>query len=235
MEKGMSGVLLGIGVGPGDPEMLTLKAIKAIKESDVICLPRGEKDKCMAYQIALPVVPELRYKKTIAFDYEMTKDKRRLKQLHQEFYDKYKQLLFDGYNLAFLTIGDPTIYSTFGYIMNLAQKDGIEVEIINGITSFCGSAAAANILLSEANENIHIVSGQGNLEENLKLPGTKIIMKSGRNISSIKEQLIQLEEDGQINVIAVADCGKETEQIYKTAITIPEDSRYMMTIIVKEA
>ena len=230
----MAGVLFGIGVGPGDPEMLTLKAVKAIKEADVICLPKADKDKCRAYQIALPVVPEIGYKKTISLDFEMTKDEVRLATIHKEFYEKYKKLLLDGYNLAFLTIGDPTVYSTFGYIMKLAKKDGIEVEIINGITSFCGSAASAGILLSESEENIHIISGQGNLDEELKLSGTKIIMKSGKNISSIKERLIPLEEAGKIIVYAVVDCGMETEQIYNCAMTIPEDSKYMMTIIIKE-
>lgn len=230
----MAGVLFGIGVGPGDPDMLTLKAVKAIKEADVICLPKADKDKCMAYQIALPAVPEIRYKKTISLDFEMTKDEVRLATIHKEFYEKYKKLLLDGYNLAFLTIGDPTVYSTFGYIMKLAKKDGIEVEIINGITSFTGSAASAGILLSESEENIHIISGQGNLDEELKLSGTKIIMKSGRNISSIKERLIPLEEAGKIIVYAVVDCGMETEQIYNSAMTIPEDSKYMMTIIIKE-
>ena len=79
----------------------------------------------------------------------MTKDEAELKAMHEEFYEKYKTLIMDGYKLAFLTIGDPTVYSTFGYIMRLAKKDGIEIEVINGITSFCGSAAAAGILLCE--------------------------------------------------------------------------------------
>lgn len=230
----MAGILYGIGVGPGDPKMLTIKAVNAIKDADVICLPKADKDKCRAYQIALPVVPELKYKKIISFDFEMTRDEQLLYKMHNDFYNRYKQLLIDGYNLAFLTIGDPTVYSTFGYIMKLAKKDGIEIEIINGITSFCGTAAAAQILISESNENIHILSGQGNLDEELKLSGTKIIMKSGKNIAAIKEKLMAMEEAGEINVYAVIDCGMETEQIFNSAMTIPDDSKYMMTIIVKE-
>ena len=230
----MAGVLYGIGVGPGDPEMLTLKAVRAIKEADVICLPKADKYECRAFQIALPVVPELKYKKTISFDFEMTKDEEVLASMHATFYEKYRQLLIEGYSLAFLTIGDPTVYSTFGYIMKLAKKDGIEVEIINGITSFCGSAAASGVLLGEGEENIHIISGQGNLEEELKLPGTKIIMKSGRNIAHIKELLLDLEQTDGVSVYAVIDCGMETEQIFKSAIMIPDDSKYMMTIIVKD-
>ena len=230
----MAGILYGIGVGPGDPEMLTLRAVRAIKEADVICLPKADKYECRAFQIALPAVPELKYKKTISFDFEMTRDEETLAKMHAEFYEKYRQLIMDGYNLAFLTIGDPTVYSTFGYIMKLAKKDGIEVEIINGITSFCGSAAAAGILLSERDENIHIISGQGNLEEELKISGTKIIMKSGRNVASIKERLIELEQADKISVYAVVDCGMETEQIFNGAMMIPDDSKYMMTIIIKD-
>ncbi len=230
----MAGILYGIGVGPGDPELLTIKAVKAIRDADVICLPRSEKDKCRAYQIALPVVPELAFKKVISLDFEMTKDEAKLKEMHESFYSKYKELLFEGYNLAFLTIGDPTVYSTFGYIMKLAKKDGIEVEIINGITSFCGTASAAGILISEADENVHILSGQGNLDEELKMSGTKIIMKSGKNVSAIKDKLVEMENAGSVNVYAVIDCGMETEQIFTSAMTIPDDSRYMMTIIVKE-
>ena len=230
----MAGILFGIGVGPGDPEMMTLKAVKAIKEADVICLPKADKDKCRAYQIALPVVPELGYKKTISLDFEMTRDAEVLKKIHDEFYSKYKKLILEGYNLAFLTIGDPTIYSTFGYIMKLAKKEGLEVEVINGVTSFCGSAASAGIVLCESDENVHIISGQGDIDEELKLPGTKIIMKGGRNFLEIKKKLMVLEETGKISVCAVIDCGMETEEIFLSAMSIPDDSKYMMTIIVKE-
>ncbi len=230
----MAGILYGIGVGPGDPQMLTIKAVNAIKDADVICLPKADKVKCRAYQIALPVVPELRFKKIISFDFEMIRDEETLHRLHKDFYDKYKELLLDGYNLGFLTIGDPTIYSTFGYIMKLAKADGIEVEIVNGITSFCGAAASAGVLISEVDENIHILSGQSDIEEGLKLYGTKIIMKSGRNLAAIKEKLLKLEASGKVQVYAVVDCGMETEEIYNGAMMIPDESRYMITIIVKD-
>ena len=230
----MTGILYGIGVGPGDPEQITLKAVRAIKECDVICLPKADKEKCRAYQIAVCSVPELRYKKIISFDFEMTRDEASLLAMHKEFYQHYKQLIMDGYNLGFLTIGDPTIYSTFGYIMKLAKADGFDVEIVNGITSFCGTAAACETLISERDENIHIISGQNNnIEDILNLPGTKIIMKSGKNIAAIKELLINMEAQGKISVCAVIDCGMETEQIFTSAVTIPDNSRYMMTIIVK--
>ncbi|SDB05410.1 precorrin-2/cobalt-factor-2 C20-methyltransferase [Pseudobutyrivibrio sp. YE44] len=230
----MMGVLYGIGVGPGDSKQLTLKAVEAIKEADVICLPKADKDKCRAYQIALGAVPELRYKKILSYEFEMTKDEAALEEMHKDFYQKYKALVKEGYNIGFLTIGDPTIYSTFGYIMKLAKADGIEVEIINGITSFCGSAAASGILLCEGEEDVHIISGQKDIDEALKLSGTKVIMKSGKQVAKIKEKLLALENQGEISVWAVADCGMETEQIFRGAMMIPDDSKYMLTIIVKE-
>ncbi|MCR4694294.1 MAG: precorrin-2 C(20)-methyltransferase [Pseudobutyrivibrio sp.] len=230
----MNGILYGIGVGPGDPDLITLKAVKAIKECDVICLPKADKSQCRAYQIALPAVPALAYKKIISFDFEMIREKEDLMTLHQEFYESYKQLLLEGYNLGFLTIGDPTIYSTFGYIMKLAKRDNIDVEIISGVTAFCGSAAAVQEIICEGDENVHIISGDLNLDEELKMPGTKIIMKSGKNLTAIKDKLVSLESQEKISVYAVVDCGMETEQIYKNAITIPDDSRYMITIIVKD-
>ena len=230
----MKGILYGIGVGPGDPEQITLKSVKAIKECDVICLPKSDKEKCRAYQIAVCSVPELRYKKIISFDFEMIRDEDTLFNMHKEFYQRYKQLILEGYNLGFLTIGDPTIYSTFGYIMKLAKADGIDVEIVNGITSYCGTAAACGMLLSEGDENIHIISGQNDdIKEILKLPGTKIIMKSGKKIAAIREMLIDMEAQGKTSICAVIDCGMETEQIFTSAMTIPDNSRYMMTIIVK--
>lgn len=230
----MTGILYGIGVGPGDPDQITLKAVNAIKECDVICLPKSDKEKCRAYQIAIGAVPELKYKKIISFDYEMIRDEETLFNMHNQFFQHYKRLILEGYNLGFLTIGDPTIYSTFGYIMKFARADGIDVEIINGVTSFCGTAAACGVLLSERDENIHIISGQNNnIDEILKLSGTKIIMKSGKNIAAIKEQLIDLEFQGKVSVCAVIDCGMETEQIFTSAMTIPDNSRYMITIIVK--
>ena len=118
--------------------------------------------------------------------------------------------------------------------MKLAKADGIDVEIINGITSFCGTAAASGVMISEGDDTIHIISGQDDIDETLKYSGTKVIMKSGKNIEQIKAKLIELENQGRISVYAVIDCGMETEQIFTSSTTIPDDSRYMMTIIIKD-
>ncbi len=230
----MSGILYGVGVGPGDPEMMTLKAVKTINRVDVLCLPHKNPKQCRAYSIAASVIPEVADKEILALDFRMSKDKEFLEAMHRDHYQKCKEYLLSGKNIAFLTIGDPTIYSTFGYIMELAQKDGFDVELVNGVTSFCGAAAASKISLSLSDENIHVLSGQSDIDEFLKMPGTKIIMKSGKHLSEIKPKLIDLENNQPVKVYAVADCGMDTEHIFIGASDIPEQTTYMITIIIKD-
>ncbi len=228
------GILYGIGVGPGDPEMMTIKAVRAIQNADVICLPKKEKETCRSYCIAKEVVPEIEEKEMIFYDFEMVKDEAVLQELHQSFYEHYKNLLHEGKNLAFLTIGDPTVYSTFGYMQKLAEADGIPVQIVNGISAYVASAAVTNRILCEKEEHLHILSGQGSWEESLNLPGTKVIMKSGKNLGEIREKLLQLEKNNSVEITAVQNCGFENQEIYIGAEQIPEKGSYMMTILIKE-
>ena len=227
-----NGVLNGIGVGIGDPDMMTIKAVKCIKESDVICLPRKDKTKCRAYQIARLAVPEIEQKQILCFDFEMITDKRILQEKHQEIYESVKEYLTAGKKNSFLTIGDPTVYSTFTYIAERAKKDNINVQIINGINSFCACAARLGIFLCEGDSPMHVISDMEDLEKTLSLPGTKIIMKCSRFLPAIKKCLLDLKHPAK--VYAVADCGTAQEKVYYGIEQIPENSTYMMTIIVKE-
>lgn len=103
----MAGKIYGVGVGVGDPEDLTLKAIKIIKGSDVLVCPRKDQDKCRAYQIVKQVIPEVDEIETISFEFEMIKDKVRLENIYEDIYKTVKKLVHDGKVVTFLTIGDP--------------------------------------------------------------------------------------------------------------------------------
>lgn len=228
------GNLIGIGVGPGDPELMTIKAIRYIKEADVICLPNASKDKCRAYRIAEEAVPEIKEKECIWCDFRMIRDADLLKELHQEIYQKVRDHLVEDKKVAFLTIGDPATYSTFTYIMEIAKKDGFETELVSGVTSYDAAAARLGIALCEGEEELHIGTAQSDLEELIKLPGTKIIMKSGRSLRNVKAVLQKAEQDQQAYVYAVSDCGLPDEKLFYSADEIPEDGEYMTTIIVKQ-
>ena len=111
----MQGKIYGIGVGPGDPELMTLKAVRLIREADVIAIPGKEKETCTAYQIALGAVPEIDEKEIIPVVFPMTKNETVLKESHETAVKSLSALMDQGKTIAFLILGDVTVYSTYGY------------------------------------------------------------------------------------------------------------------------
>jgi len=227
------GILYGVGVGPGDPELMTLKAVRVLREVSVICLPKLCREECRAYRIAASAVPELEQKEFLCFDFEMIRYGEVLREKHRKIFEIVREHLDKGRSLAFLTIGDPTIYASFSYLAKFARADGYEVEWVNGVTSFCACAAECGISLCEGDEELHLISGQENPEEALRLPGTKILMKSGRRMPKIKEELLRMEKQQNAEIYAVQECGTEKEKIYEGALEIPEEPGYMTTILIK--
>ena len=137
----MRGKLIGVGVGPGDPELMTVKAIRVIKENDIIALPGSVAKETTAYKIAVQMVPELEGKELVALDFPMKMDREELDRYHQAGAKKLESILDTGKNVVFLTLGDVTVYSTFSYVQHYVEADGYEIELINGITSFCAAAS----------------------------------------------------------------------------------------------
>lgn len=104
----MQGMIYGIGVGPGDPELMTLKAARLLREADVIAIPGKKKETCTAYQIALGAVPEIEEKEIIPVVFPMTKDEVVLKESHEAAVKSLAALMDQGKTVAFLTLGDVT-------------------------------------------------------------------------------------------------------------------------------
>ena len=135
------GILYGVGVGPGDPGLMTVKAVRTALDCDVIAVPHKEREKCLALKIALGAAPELAEKPLLTVDMPMTKDKQRLEAAYIAGIDLLSQTLDTGKNVAFLTLGDPTVYSTYLYLHTRVADRGYETKIIPGVTSFCAAAA----------------------------------------------------------------------------------------------
>ena len=153
----MKGIAYGVGVGPGDPEYMTLKAVRLIRENDVIALPGKEPKETVAYKIAAAVVPELADKVLIPVYMPMVKDRELIDREHQKAAKLVESYLDQGKNVVYLTLGDSTIYCTFSYIQHYLEADGYTVELVSGIPSFCAAAARLNLPLAEWNETLHIV------------------------------------------------------------------------------
>ncbi|MCR5687248.1 MAG: precorrin-2 C(20)-methyltransferase [Lachnospiraceae bacterium] len=226
-----AGRILGIGVGIGDPEDITLKAARLIKSSDILICPKKDLGRCRAYQIAKQVIPEVGDIETLSLEFEMVKDEKERDRNHREIYRTVKELVNNGKTVTFLTIGDPSVYSTYSYIAELAREDGIETLAVSGISSITAVANSLGITLCEKDVQLHVIPDTDDIESALFHQGTKVIMKCGRDMRRIKEIL---RKRSGISVYAVSDCGMPQERCYRGIDELPEEGSYMLTVIVKE-
>lgn len=224
------GIAYGVGVGPGDPELMTLKAVRLIRENDVIAVPGKIPEESAAYQIALSVVPELSNKELLPVYMPMIKDRGRIDQEHRKAARILEGYLDRGKNVVYITLGDPTIYCTFTYIQHYLETDGYGVELVSGISSFCAAAARLKLPLAEWDEPLHIVPAVHKLEDTLSLPGNYVLMKSASQMKAVKEML---RKSGR-KAAMVENCGMQNEKIYHSVEEIPDDAGYFSLIIAKE-
>ena len=217
----MTGILFGTGIGPGDPELMTLKAVRLIRENDTIAVPGEKPEESIAYQIAVQAVPELAEKELVAIPMPMTKNAKELKENH---------LLDAGKNVVFLTLGDPTVYSTYLYVHRRVLEDGYDARIVSGVTSFCAAAASLSEGLVENSEELHVIPASYQIEDALELSGTKVLMKAGKKMPAVKQFL----KEKNCRAVMVENCGMDTEQKYFSAEEIPDQASYYSLIIVKE-
>lgn len=243
----MTGKLYGVGVGPGDPELLTLKAVRIIENCQVIAVPGEIPETSVAWKIIEKAgIRGLKEKEHIGISMPMTKDKKKLSDAHEKGISDLKTLLNQGEDVAFLTLGDPTVYSTYMYLHHEIKKSGYQAEIINGIPSFCVAATKAGIELGKGAEQIHVIPASYQMEAALELPGTKILMKSGREYPKVKkilETLVYKSSDTvsiadmnvkEKHVIMVENCGMESERVYDGIENLPEEAGYYTLIFIKD-
>ncbi|MEG1430575.1 MAG: precorrin-2 C(20)-methyltransferase, partial [Oscillospiraceae bacterium] len=148
------GRLYGIGVGPGDPELLTLKAVRLLGEADIIAVP----DKGTGEKTALNIVKDFVVGKELLYcPTPMVRDGARLEACYEEIATKICDLLKAGKTVAFITLGDPTVYSTYIYVHKKVLARGYGAELIPGVPSFCAVAAELGVSLCEGGERLLVV------------------------------------------------------------------------------
>ena len=230
METG--GLLYGVGLGPGDPELVTVKALRVLRGCDILILPERDKAACRAWQIAAAACPELEEKEALCLPFPMTRDQAARDAVLEENWAQLKALLQAGRDLAFLTVGDPGVYSTYSYMALRAERDGCRTAVIPGVASFTACAASLNMPLVLEDAPLHLIPGDRDLEQTLQLDGTRVFMKLGRRMPALKAALLLPEEAGLVTVAAVSDYGPG-EQLYRGAAALPDEAPYMTTVIVK--
>ena len=226
------GKLYGIGVGPGDTELLTLKAARILKTVPVVFTPKSSKEKeSIALSIVKPVLEEREdYKRLMLVTpiFPMIEDKDELEKIWTSASEMIAQYLNSGRDVAFITLGDPSVFSTYSYIQKRLIGE-YEIETVPGITSFTACAAARNKALVEQNEILSIVPKiDDRLENVLEYSDSIVLMKASRNTSQLEETIEQKERNKEI--YSVQNCTRENEKIIEG---FSHEKPYLTTTIIK--
>ena len=207
----MKGKFYGVGVGVGDEEELTLKAVRILKEADILVLPEAKKSEgSTAFEIVKNYLREDAEK--LFLEFPMLEDVKEKEKIRVENAKAIREELEKGKTVVFLTIGDPMIFSTYTYILEHLEETDV-VETVPGITSFGSMASRLNIPLVIGDEDLKIVSLNKNTDIHKEIENNTniVFMKLSRNFERLKKALEDTEN--LENSILISNCGKENEEI----------------------
>jgi precorrin-2/cobalt-factor-2 C20-methyltransferase len=246
----MTGKLYVLGIGPGDPELMTLKAVRVLKEVPCILVPKGREE---GSSLALSIVQRilsLEGKEIVEAHFPMVKtvssaecgvrsaeEKQELDAKWNETADTVLNRVDRGLDVAFITIGDPGIYSTYFYLHErlLERKPSLLIEIVPGISSINASAARAGLSLGLGNDKIAILPANylDSLQETLEKFDTVVLMKVSKVFDTVRDTLCRMNLAESATFVARA--GMEDERIMRDITKVrAEDLNYFSLVIVRK-
>ncbi|ASS76474.1 precorrin-2 C(20)-methyltransferase [Tumebacillus algifaecis] len=229
------GRLYGLGVGPGDPELITVKAFRLLKEADVIAYPKKRMgSKSYAHAIAeLYIQPG--EKEMLGLVFPMTKDKATLNSHWAQTTEEIWSHLSAGKDVAFVTEGDPNLYSTWIHMARMMQAAHPEVEIhsVPGISSALGAAARLGIFLADGDEQFAIIPATDDRDEMKKAIENHdciVFLKVAKVLDQMIDLLQELGLTDKASVVTKVTSGDE--QVWKNITELKGSELNYLTLMV---
>ncbi len=227
-----AGTLTGIGLGPGDPELITVKGLKVLKSAEVVFVPvRRDGDQSYALTIAADMIDSARQQVVTLTFPDATGGS-----WHPQC-STIVAALAGGLRGVFLTEGDPSLFSTFGHVAaTLGEiEPALHVDVIPGVSSVTAAAAAAGVRLADYGERVAIVPAmyrREQLEEALRTFETVVLIKVS---GVLRETIALLDRVGRLdNAVYVRRCGRPDQEVVRNVRALAADPRrdYFSLIIV---
>lgn len=227
------GKFYGVGVGPGDPRLLTLQAVDVLQAVDIVAIPKSKLDReSVAWDIAKIHCPSK--VRLIELEMPMTADKQILAKAWQAGAQTLLAELKQGKSVAFITLGDPSLYSTYSYLLNILQEKLPQecIETVPGITAMSAAAARINLPLATGDEPLLILPSTEDVGEFLDFPNL-VLMKVSRRLPEI---LTHLEERGRKAVLLtrLGQAGEKIRWEPKPQDFTSEKIDYLSLLLVKK-
>lgn len=233
----MTARLIGVGVGPGDPELLTLKGARLIREADVVVTPIGDRSETsIAHGIIQDLVDPGR-QQLLTQVYPMKKDPAEMEASWQASAREVAALVRAGKSVVFITIGDPLLYSTFLYLYRILRSDypDVDIELVPGISSIFAAAAAAGVPLGLAADRIAVLPAtfeEEKLRQTLIEFDTVVLMKVSRVFDRVRTLVREL----GCQATYVKRVGLANEAVFHDLYAVgEEDLDYLSLIIVRKS
>ncbi len=231
-----TGTLYGIGVGPGDPDLITLKALKVLQHVPQIFASCSSKNN---YSLALNIVRRhLNGAGIEHLPFPMIRDPQVLQEAWEKNARRVLEVLDTGADAAFVTLGDPLTYSTFGYLLKTLKRLRPEARVVTipGITSYSAAAALTHTPLTEGEESFYVVSGAlgaARLREVVEKSDNIVMLKTYRNFGEIYQALEEL--DLLDRATCISRCGLEGETVVENLRDYQgQPMPYLSMVIIKK-
>jgi len=229
------GTLYGLGVGPGDPDLITVKALEILRRvSNIFAASSTKNHYSLAQNIVRKHLPNAHVER-MAFP--MTRDKAVLEPAWEKGARRVLQVLDSGNDAAFVTLGDPLTYSTFCYLLRTVKtiSPGTEVVTVPGVTSYHAAAAASNTPLTEGEESFHLISGAmggSQLRKIIETSDNVVMLKTYRHFENIYQALEEL--DLLDRAVCISRCGLDGETVVGNIRSLRgKEMPYLSLIIIK--